>query len=100
MESYIIGWGHSKFGRLDDHTLEDLIVNVATQAIAHSGLDFSDIDAIWLGKFNGGLVPDSFASSLVLGADPALRFTPATRVENACASGAAAVFAARTFGCL
>ena len=29
------------------------------------------------------------------GLDPALRFTPATRVENACASGAAAVYAAR-----
>ncbi len=32
-----------------------------------------------------------FTASLVLQADPALRFKPATRVENACATGSAAV---------
>ena len=50
----------------------------------------------WLASgFAGGLVPDAFASSLALGLDPAMRFKPATRLENACASGAAAIYAAR-----
>ena len=53
----------------------------------------AEIDEIWLGHFNGGFVAQDFTSSLVLQADPALRFKPATRVENACATGSAAVHA-------
>jgi acetyl-CoA C-acetyltransferase len=44
-----------------------------------------------LGHFNAGFSPQDFTASLVLQADPALRFKPATRVENACATGSAAV---------
>jgi putative MATE family efflux protein len=40
--------------------------------------------------FNAGFSPQDFTASLVLQAD-ALRFKPATRVENACATGSAAV---------
>lgn len=90
----IIGWAHSPFGRLDDMDLEALIGEVSRDALAHAGVDPADIDGIWLGHLNGGFVPDIFCSSLVLQADPRLRWCPATRVENACASGAAAVFAA------
>ena len=96
MDASIIGWGHTKFGRLEDKSLEDMIVDVAREAVAHAGIGFEDVDAIWLGNFNAGLVPDGFASSLALNADDALRFKPATRVENACASGAAALYSART----
>ena len=38
-----------------------------------------------------GFSPQDFTASLVLQADPKLRFKPATRVENACATGSAAV---------
>lgn len=95
MDARIVGWGHTKFGRLDESTLEDMIVDVTKEAVTHAGVDYADIDGIWLGNFNAGLVPDGFASSLALHADEALRFTPATRVENACASGAAALYSAR-----
>ena len=95
MDACIVGWGHSKFGRLEEQTLEDMIVSVTKEAVDHAGIDYADIDGIWLGNFNAGLVPDGFASSLALHADETLRFTPATRVENACASGAAALFSAR-----
>ena len=40
---------------------------------------------------NGGFVRQEFPASLVLQADPDLRFKPATRVENACATGSAAI---------
>ena len=43
---------------------------------------------------NGGFVRQEFHSSLPLQAHPDLRFKPSTRVENACASGAAALYAA------
>lgn len=88
---YIIGSGHTQFGRLGQN-LEELVVEAAQEAISEADIDPADIDAIYLGHFNSGLVADGFASSLVQQAHPALRFKPATRCENACASGAAAIF--------
>lgn len=94
-DAFIVGWGHTKFGRLDAKTIEDLIVDAAREAIDHAGIEASAVDAIFVSHFNGGLVPDGFISSMALSVDPALRFKPATRLENACASGSAAVHAAR-----
>lgn len=93
-DAHIIGWGHTKFGRLDG-SLEDLIVEASREAIDHAQVDPGEIDGIWLGNFNSGLVADGFASSMALGVHDRLRFTPATRLENACASGSAAIFSAR-----
>ncbi|MCB2107126.1 MAG: thiolase domain-containing protein [Rhodobacteraceae bacterium] len=94
MNPIIVGWGHTKFGKHDALDIEDLIAMAAREAIDHAGVAPGDIDAVWLGQFNSGLVPDGFCSSMILGADPALRFKPATRCENACASGATAIYAA------
>lgn len=94
MSACIVGWGHTRFGRHPESDLEALIVAATREALGHAGIDAEDVDAIWLGHLGGGLVPEIFTSSLVQQADPALRWRPATRVENACASGAAAVFAA------
>jgi acetyl-CoA C-acetyltransferase len=90
----IVGWGHTPFGKMDTLSLEDLIVTAARSAIADAGIDAGDVDAAWLGHFNSGLVPDGFCSSMILQVDPALRYKPVVRCENACASGSAAVFAA------
>lgn len=90
----IVGWGHTKFGKHDALDLEDLIVAAAREALTSAGIPASTIDAVWLGHFNSGMVPDGFCSSMILGADPNLRFKPATRCENACASGASALYAA------
>ncbi|MFT6580111.1 MAG: acetyl-CoA C-acetyltransferase [Alphaproteobacteria bacterium] len=87
----MVGWSHSKFGKLDDEDVESLIVRVASDAIADAGVSPADIDAIYLGFYNGGFSAQDFGSSLVLHASDALRFKPATRVENACATGSAAV---------
>jgi acetyl-CoA C-acetyltransferase len=89
----IVAAGHSRFGRLDGSTLEDLIVQVTREALADAAIDASEIDAMFLGHFNSGMVPDGFPASLMLQADPGLRFKPATRCENACASGSAAIHA-------
>jgi acetyl-CoA C-acetyltransferase len=95
MKTAIVGWGHTRFGRLDEHDLESLIVAAATEAVQHAGLTFRDIDAISLGHLGAGMVKEAFCSSLVLQADPSLRFVPATRLENACASGSAALYHAQ-----
>src|SRR5207244_4094517 len=46
---------------------------------------------IVLGHFNAGFSAQDFTAALVLQASPDLRFKRATRVENACATGSAAV---------
>jgi acetyl-CoA C-acetyltransferase len=91
MTACIVGWAHSRFGKLQDETLESLITRVSADAIADAGLAPADIDAIYIGTMNAGFQRQEFPSSLVLQADPALRFKPSTRVENACATGSAAI---------
>ena len=90
----IVGWGHTPFGRHPTLSLEDLIQAAAREALADAGITGRYIDAVWLAHFNSGLLADGFCSSMILGIDPELRFKPATRCENACASGAAAIYSA------
>lgn len=92
--SYIVGWGHTPFGKLDALSLEDLIRNAVNPALETAGITAQDIDGIFLGTFNAGFVPQDFSAALVGVAIPAFRFTPAVRLENACATGSAAVWAA------
>lgn len=92
----IIGWAHTRFGKLEGETLESLIVRVARDAIDHAGIGAEDVDEIVLGHYNHGLDPQGFPASLALQADPGLRYKPATHVENACATGSAAIRQAAT----
>jgi acetyl-CoA C-acetyltransferase len=91
MTACIVGWAHSRFGKLEGEDLESLVARVASDAIRDAGIAPADIDEIFIGNFNGGFVRQEFPSSLALQIDPALRFKPATRVENACATGSAAI---------
>jgi acetyl-CoA C-acetyltransferase len=91
MTTCIVGWTHTPFGKHESEDVESLIVRVARDAVADAGLEPSDIDEIVVGHFNGGFSAQEFTSSLALQAEDAWRFKPATRVENACATGSAAV---------
>jgi acetyl-CoA C-acetyltransferase len=96
-EACIVGWAHSPFGKLEDPDVESLIGRVAAAAIEDAGIAPEEIDASFIGLFNSGFSKQDFPSSMVLQSLPALRFKPATRFENACASGSAAVYGARDF---
>jgi len=91
MTACIVGWAHTPFGKLSGETVESLIVGVANKALADAGIAAGDVDEIVLGHFNAGFSAQDFTASLVLQASPDLRFKRATRVENACATGSAAV---------
>ena len=91
MTACIVGWSHAPFGKHEDEDVESLIAKVATQAVADAGLSPEEIDEIYLGSFGEDFSPQGFPSSLVLQTNDAFRFKPATRVENACATGSAAV---------
>jgi acetyl-CoA C-acetyltransferase len=91
MTACIVGWAHTPFGKMDAESVESLIVRVTNEALDNAGIDASEVDEIVLGHYNAGFSAQDFTASLVLQADPALRFKPTTRVENACATGSAAV---------
>ena len=91
MTACIVGWAHTPFGKLNDETVESLIIRVANEALADAGVGPKDVDEIVLGHFNAGFSAQDFTAALVLQASPDLRFKRATRVENACATGSAAV---------
>jgi acetyl-CoA C-acetyltransferase len=92
-EPVIVGTGHTRFGKLPE-SLEELIHLAGSEALRDAAIGGSMVDAVWLGHFNSGLVPDGFCSSMALDIDYRLRFKPSVRCENACASGSAAVYAA------
>src|SRR5947199_9815951 len=91
MTASIVGWAHTPFGKFDTETVESLVVRVANDALADAGIAAADVDEIVLGHFNAGFSAQDFTAALVLQAAPELRFKRATRVENACATGSAAV---------
>jgi acetyl-CoA C-acetyltransferase len=91
MTACIVGWAHTAFGRLEGETVESLVTRVTREALADAGIEPGDVGEIVLGHFNAGFSAQDFTASLVLQAAPELRFKRATRVENACATGSAAV---------
>ena len=91
MTACITGWAHSNFGKLEGETVESLITSVVEDALEDAQLDAADVDEIYLGHFNAGFSKQDFTASLVFQASDKFRFKPATRVENACATGSAAV---------
>ena len=96
-EPCIVGWAHTPFGKLDDPDAESLIGRVAGAAVADAGVEAGEIDGVFVGHYNNGFSRQDFPSSLPMQTMPELHLKPATRLENACASGSAAIFAARDF---
>lgn len=93
----IVGWAHSQFGKLDAPDVEGLIGLVAADALAHAGVGPSDVDFITVGTYNNGFGKQGFEGSLVALNIPELASTPAIHVENACATGSAAIHTALDF---
>ncbi|MBM3569476.1 MAG: thiolase domain-containing protein [Alphaproteobacteria bacterium] len=91
MTACIVGWGHTKFGKRDDLDLEGLMVEAGRAALADAGVGAAEIDQVFVGHFNAGMDRQDFTAGLFTRIDPGLRFKPATRVENACATGSAAI---------
>lgn len=90
----LIGWAHSRFGKSESPDVEHLIAEVAGAAMQDAAVDADDIDAIYVGVYNNGLTPQGFEGALVGVGNPELARVPATHVENACATGSAALFTA------
>lgn len=95
MAVYVVGTYHSKVGRLEED-LYQLLVQAGQGALKDAGVPAKEIDGIWVGNFSGGgFNSQEHLAPCAVDIDPDLRFKPATRVENACASGSAAIAAAK-----
>ena len=94
MSSCITGWAHNKFGVNKDQSSENMIAEVVEQAINHAEISPKDIDAIYVGTFNNGFQKQDFHGALPAVSQIDLRYVPAMRVENACATGSAAIHTA------
>ena len=93
----IIGWAHSKFGKAPEDDVEQLLAGVIPEALEHSGVGPEEIDGIFVGVYNNGFSRQSFEGALAGMAVPALSSVPSVHLENACATGSAALYAAMDF---
>ena len=96
-QAQIIGWGHTVFGKSDHPDTESLMAEAVAQALAHAQIGAEDVDGIFAGVFNNGFSRQDFQGALVAMGDARFAHTPATRFENACATGSAALHGALDF---
>lgn len=96
-DPHIVGWAHSTFGRSDAADTEALMAEVTGPALDHAGIVAEDVDGIFVGVFNNGFSDQDFQGALVGMGNDALSRVPATRYENACATGSAALHGAMDF---
>ncbi|PAU74543.1 acetyl-CoA acetyltransferase [Halomonas salipaludis] len=96
-QAQIVGWAHSPFGKLTEPDTETLMKDVVSDALVHAGVTHQDIDGIFVGVYNNGFSRQDFQAALVAMGDERFAHTPATRYENACATGSAALHGALDF---
>src|SRR3546814_11518630 len=65
--------------------LDDVVLEGTGDAVAEAGVTKDDVDAYWVGTAQGGM------SGMLLAKPLQLDGKPVTRVENMCATGAAAL---------
>jgi len=89
----MVGAGMSKFGAFKDKSSRDLFVEAFTDMVASvdKGLEIKDIQALYLGNFSSDLFEGQGHTAPIMADWVGLTPKPATRVEDACASGGAAL---------
>lgn len=89
----LVGAGMSKFGAFPGRSTRDLFVDAFTdmQASVDKGLDPEDIEALYIGNFSSDLFEGQGHTAPFMADWVGLTPLPATRIENACASGGAAL---------
>src|SRR5262249_42949729 len=80
----IVGMGCTTFGEHWDKSVDDWLVDAATDALNSASLPLDAIDAFWLGTLFSG------QSGLTLSRPLKLNYKPVSRLENYCATGSEA----------
>lgn len=93
----IVGWAHTPFGKLDDPDVESLMARVSHAALDHAAVPPDMVDGIFVGVMNNGFSRQGFEAAQVALGVPKLAYVPSMRLENACATGSAALYSAIDF---
>jgi len=84
----IVGMGCTKFGERWNMGIEDLIVEAASEALEDANVDIKDIQAIWLGTWQGSQPFEAaLTTGILVSSTLQTQNIPVTRIENACATG-------------
>lgn len=86
----VVGIGETKMGRFPEQSIRDLILTAGGKAIADSGLDRKDIQAVYVGNFNAQLLCKQGHIGPLVSEVLGLGHIPTIRTEGACASGSLA----------
>lgn len=89
----LIGAGMSKFGAFPGKSSRDLFVDAFQEMLASvdKGFDAKDIEALFIGNFSSDLFENQGHTAPIMAEWVGLNPRPATRVEDACASGGVAL---------
>jgi acetyl-CoA C-acetyltransferase len=96
-KAVMTGWAHSPFGKLEDPDTEALMSRVVRPALEHAEVEAKDVDGIFVGVMNNGFSRQDFQGAMPALSEPELAQKPAMRLENACATGSAALYSALNF---
>jgi acetyl-CoA C-acetyltransferase len=77
----IVGMGCTTFGEKWNDSVDDLLIDSTSAALASAAMRLEDIDAYWLGTMGSGV------SGLTLSRALRIEGKPVTRLENMCATG-------------
>ncbi len=87
----VVGLGMTKFGEHWDRSLRELAAAAGEAAVADSGIEKKDMQALFVGNMAGGKFASQEHIAALVATQLGINPIPATRIEAACASGAAAV---------
>ena len=90
----VIGIGKTPFGAFADQTLLSLAVAAGEKCFRDSGIWPSQVESFYLGNFAGPSFTGQNHLAPYVATALGMRFIPATRVENACASSGSAFYLA------
>jgi acetyl-CoA C-acetyltransferase len=89
----LVGAGMSRFGAFPGKSSRDLLAEAYAAMIASvdKGFDPGDVEAVYIGNFSSELFEGQGHTAPIMADWLGLAHRPATRVENACASGGTAI---------
>jgi acetyl-CoA C-acetyltransferase len=89
----LVGAGMSKFGAFPGKSSRDLFVDAFQEMLGSvdKGFDANEIEALYIGNFSSGLFENQGHTAPIMADWVGLTPRPATAIEDACASGGAAL---------
>lgn len=87
----VIGIGETKFGKLDNYSIRDLINEAGNKAIEDAGIEKEKIEALYFSNFNGSYWSTQSHMGALVSETLGLGHIPTIRTEGACASGTLAL---------